>query len=543
MQIKRLTVLRTALIVLLALTGCPSDPPSGTPTLPDGAPRLILFLVLDQAPAETFVRFRPLLQHGLGRLLDESVVFTDAHHDHALTHTAPGHATLATGRHPASHGIVSNYWFDRRRRAEVYSVLDDADEHTPQRLAATTFGDWLKAASPASKVFAASGKDRAAILTAGHDADAAFWFDWDNGRFVTASYFDYGKPPWWADFHRDQHCDRRFGEVWEALPEVAQHSTAYGLRPLDEGLVQSRFPRPLGGVQLAPGEGFYDSLFNSPFIDEYLGHFVQALIEGEGLGKDDVPDFLGVSFSALDSVGHDFGPDSPEVLDTLLRLDRVLGELLDFIDRKIGLEHVIVSLSADHGITPLPELLRLQGTAARRLGGEDIACVQQVHRKLREDFGDEDWFFAGFYLDRELAEEKGVEPEAIEKAVRRYLEPCPGVVRVWTRTELVHGAPADEDDLFARLYRHNLHPERSPDIFVQFEPHTLTSRSSATNHGSPYPYDTGVPWLLRLPEARHLRIDERVHTVDVAPTLAALMGLDPATEVDGVDRGALLREP
>lgn len=526
-----------SLLLLLLVLGCPKAPaPSG---LSPDAPRLVLFLVVDQARADYLVRFRPLLTHGFARLLEESVVFTDARHDHAITTTAPGHATLSTGRHPAHHGIVDNYWYDREEGEQVYAVRSNG-KRTPERLLASTFGDWLKTASPESKVFAASAKDRAAILTAGKRADAAFWFDPGTGDFVTAPYYGEVERPWLDAFLASRHADRYFGEVWDVLPEVAEHAAEYGVEPLDEGLIQTGFPRPLGGAALVPGASFYGALYGSPLMDRYLEDFVEALIEGEELGADGTTDFLGVSFSALDSVGHSYGPDSPELLDTLLRLDRTLGDLLDFVDERIGLDHVLVSLSADHGVVAVPELLRLRGEPARRFGAEEITCFQRAGIELRAEFGDEDWIEDDLYLDWRLAEERGVELRDLEAAIKRRLAACPGVARVWSRTDLEAAPPGDP---FARLYLHSLHPERSPDLFVQLEPETLSTRSVATSHGSPYPYDTRVPWLLRLAHGRSVTVGERVYTVDVAPTLAALIGLETPGDLDGVDRRALFAGP
>lgn len=544
-------------LVLVALSGCQGETATSsdigdatvtsaetasaraaTVRLANDAPRLILFLVIDQARADYLVRFRPLLTGGLGRLLAESVVFTDAHHDHAYTATAPGHATLVTGRYPANHGIVANYWYDRELRQEIYSVLDDKDDkRTPQRLQASTFGDWLKAASPASRVFAASGKDRASVLTAGYQADAAFWFDKDDGYFARADYYSSPEYPWLDSFYAEHHPSRLFGQAWQPLPEVEQHGADYDIEIFDQGLVQFQFPQPLGRVGLTPDDSFFKSIYGSPFSDHYLGEFVKALITGENLGRGDAPDFVGVAFSALDAVGHTYGPNSPELMDTLLRLDRVLGELLDFVDQSIGLENVLISLSSDHGVTPVPELLRRRGSkTARRFRGEEVSCVQRAGQALREKFGDEEWVLSGFYFNRDLAAARGVSLTDLRNAVRAPLEACPGVTRVWTPEDL---AAAPDDDLYARLYRHTRHPEHSPDVFLQLDPHTLTTRSSATNHGTPHAYDTAIPWLLRLPEGRHVQVDQRVHTVDVAPTLAALIGLAPEGEVDGVDRAAL----
>ncbi len=519
--------------LLLALAGCAGEPPP-----PEGTPRLVLFIVVDQGRADYLERFRPLLTGGLGRLLDESVVFTNVHHEHAITTTAPGHATLSTGLYPSRNGIVNNWWLDRGSGDRVAAV---GWPPSPKALDAPALGDWLKSTYPRSKVFAASGKDRGAVLTAGKDADGAFWTDSKEGRFVSSRYFGWREPDWLDAYHEERFPDRYFGQAWEPLPEVVEHAQAYGIQALDAGPVEWQFPHPIGRASPTPSDGFYSALLgDTPFGDAYLADFAQALIEGEDLGADAYPDILGLAFSALDKVGHDYGPDSPEVLDTLLRLDLTLGELLDFVDRRVGLDHTVVSLSADHGVTPLPEVLAAKGLPARRFDTEETDCFQQVGRRLRERFGEEEWFVTGFYLDRELISDEGVDPVEIEDAARRLIEQCPGVERVWTRSELERDGD-DGQDPMRRLYVHSFHPERSPDLMLQLEPHTLpVMRSSTTTHGSPYDYDTHVPWLLRLPSGQGGRVDVRVATVDVAPTVARLLGVTPPGGLDGVDRRALL---
>ena len=520
------------LALMVIFLGCASEPPPP----PEGTPRLILFVVVDQARYDYLERFRPLLTSGLGQLLDESVVFTNAHHDHAITNTAPGHATLATGVSPRSHGIINNWWLDRDQGERVAAV---GWPPSPEKLLASTLGDWLKATYPSSKVFAAGGKDRSAIFTAGQDADGAYWMQSDDGRIVSSRYYHLSYPGWIDDYNDNRFLDRYFGQAWKPLPEVVEHGPAYGTEPLSRGTVERQFPHPIGPASPVPSAAFYSALVRyTPFGDAYLADFARALIEGEELGRDGYPDFLGLAFSALDKVGHSYGPDSPEVLDTFLRLDRALGEVLDFIDQHVGLEHTLVSLSSDHGVTPVPEALATKGVEARRFDVEEATCFQRIGRALEGRFGDGPWFIEDFYLDRERVAAAAIEPAEIENATRRLLEQCPGVERVWTRTELEHSEGAGG---IQRLYARNYHSERSPDLMVQLEPHTLPEmRTIVTNHGTPYPYDTHVPWLLRLPSAIGGRIDAPVYTVDVAPTVARLAGIEPPAGLDGVDRGALL---
>ncbi len=524
-------------VALVQVAGCAPEPP------PDGTPRLVLFIVVDQGRYDYLERFRPLFTSGLARLLDESVVFTSVHHDHAITTTAPGHATLATGRYPSRHGIVNNWWFDRGSGKRVAAV---GSPPSPRALLAPTLGDWLKSTYSHSKVFAGGGKDRAAILTAGKDADGAYWMNASDGRFVSSRFYHLRDPGWLSAYNQGMFPNRYFDQAWEALPEVVEQGHAYGIEQLDSGTVERQFPHPIGPAWPQPSSSFYSTLINyTPFGDAYLADFAQALIESQDLGTDAYPDFLGLGFSALDKIGHTYGPDSPELLDTLLRLDRTLGELLAFVDRRVGLENTLISLSSDHGVTPLPEILKAKGIEARRFGAEETHCFQHARQELRSRFGDKEWFTTAFYLDRRLVADASIDPTEIENETRRLIELCPGVERVWTRSELEDGEDGEDGEKkLRRLYAHSFHPERSPDLLVQLEPHTLPAmRGNVTTHGTPYPYDTHVPWLLRLPSGLGARVDGPVSTVDVAPTIAHLLGVTPPADLDGTDRRSLLPAP
>jgi predicted AlkP superfamily pyrophosphatase or phosphodiesterase len=519
------------------------DSPEPVPTsapVPEGTPKLVLFLVIDQCRADYLERFRPLLTSGLDRLLSESVVFTNAHHDHAWTKTAPGHATLATGTHPSRHGIVSNEWYDRET-GEVIDSDDDSrwdDDRSPYRMLAPTLSDRMKETWPESKVYGASGKSRGAILPAGQKADRAFWIDDEIGRFLTSTYYGETPPAWLAEFHESALPDRFFGTVWEPLPAVLGVTADLRIEPLNRGIGHHQFPHPVGRSSVHPDEFFYEDFYWTPFSDRYLLELAQTLLVEEELGADEYPDFLSLSFSALDLVGHAWGPDSPEVLDTLLRLDQTLGELFDFIDRRVGLENTLISFSADHGVSPVPEVSLERGYEARRFGMEERRCVQSLNSRLSDQFGEASWFEDDARFDRAVLEDQGVSLEEAAATAKRLLEECPGVERVWTATELQSESPPADD--VERLHRNNFHPERSPDLLIQFEAWSVNRTDSTTTHGSPYPYDTHVPWLLRLPSGAHGQIDERVHTVDVAPTLAGILGVDLGTEIDGEDLGAKL---
>jgi predicted AlkP superfamily pyrophosphatase or phosphodiesterase len=501
----------------------------------------VLFVVVDQLRADYLERFRPLFTAGLDRLLDESAVFTDAHHGHAWTKTAPGHASLATGTHPSSHGIVSNEWYDHESGEVLESDKDDRwdDDRSPHRLLVPTLSDRMKELWPEARVYGASGKSRGAILPSGRSADRAFWIDDEIGRFVTSTYYGETPPAWLAEFHASNLPDRFFGTVWEPLPMVLEVDASLQIESLDRGIGHDQFPHPVGRASTHPDENYYEHFYETPFADNYLMELARTIVLEEGLGQDAYPDFLALSFSALDLVGHDWGPDSPEVLDTLLRLDRTLGELLDFLDREVGLEHTLISLSADHGVSPVPEVSQARGYTGRRFALEERQCMQNVNRRLGEELGEARWFEDDFRFDREVIDEQGTTLEEVSLAAERLIAECPGVERVFVAEELLAEAPpADELEL---LHRRNFYPGRSPDLLVQFEAWSVPRTTATTTHGSPYSYDTHVPWLVRLPTPHPTEIPDRVLTIDVAPTLAALLGIEMGDQVEGRDLSHLVR--
>ena len=510
----------------------------------EAPPRLILFLVVDQCRADYLERFRPLLRHGLKRLLDEGVSFNDFHHHHAISKTAPGHATLVTGVHPSRHGVISNRWFDPEEGKEIEAVDDSAYDGgvSPRTLLASTLGDWLKAAYPDAKVFGASAKDRSAILLVGKGADGAFWFDDESGHYETSSYYLEEEPGWLKAFNAPPNVDRYFGALWEPLPETREAIATYGLIEADRGLFTRAFPHSLGRASTAPDKYFYEAAYDwSPFMDSVLGDFAQLLIDKEQIGMDEVPDFLGLSFSSVDKVGHRFGPDSPELLDTLLRVDEVLGQLLDFVDRRIGLDRVIVSLSSDHGVNTMRGQVVPSGHTAHRLGNEEILCFQRVEAKLDEQLGEARWFDYSFHLDRATLAARDLDYSEVEGMARALIEKCPRVQRAWTRSELLSRSAATEP--WGEYFVNTFHASRSPDFLIQLEKHTIAWTDLETTHGSVYEYDTHIPWLLRGPGLTPRVISERTFSTDVAPTIASLIDLPHPPDLDGRDRSELLLSP
>lgn len=542
------TVILSASAITLAETRSGSEPKDT---------RLLLFMALDQARYDYLVRFRPAFTGGLKAILDRGVAFSDAHHDHAMTTTAAGHTTLASGSYPGHSGIIANEWFDRSTKKRMYSFRDSYEPllrprsatatsdstssssgRSPRNLLRTTLGDWLKETSPESKVFSISGKDRAAIPMGGKNADAAYWYDGRTGQLITSHYYMKEYPSYIEQFHERKIADSYFGKAWQPLPVEPEMYEKLGIKPLDRGVFKWSLPHPLGGAAFTPTSSFYNAFYDSPFMDAYLIEMAKTIFVNESLGADSHLDILALGFSALDLVGHDYGPNSPEVLDVLLRLDRNLGDLFEAVDTAIGMKHVVIALSGDHGVMTVPEYRQAENADAKRFATADVACFQQAESKLDGRFGEEDWLLRGLYLDYEAIGKRNLRRQDVEDALAEILSKCPSVEKVWTRTELESKAPSS--DSFRDKYLHSFHAERSPDLFVQLEKYHLSRLFDGTTHGSPYDYDSHVPMILVVPGIEPREIAQRVQTVDLAPTLAALLGIPTPDDIDGIDRSELV---
>ena len=519
----------------LALSACRSDPAeqaspeASTTEPPEGGPRLILLLVVDQFGADELERIEPLFTGGFRTLLDRGVRFSEAYHAHAATETAPGHATLASGSLPRNHGIVSNWWIEEGHLVSRYAIDDDLYDESPRELERRTLGDWIKASYPESKVFSASGKDRAAILMGGHGADGAFWYDEEIGGYETSEY--YTRPEWLDAFNEKRLLNARFGQTWEALPLAPEIIEELQLQKLDFGPLHQELPISPGRPRPSADESYYAAIRDSPWWDEYLGQFARFIVEAEDLGRDGYPDLLALSFSAADYVGHDHGPNSREYIDTLLRLDLTVGALLDYLDETVGLENMVIGFSADHGVVPVPEVRYDQGLTGRRLDSETVVCLQQVGAQLARKYGVDSWLVPGPRLVPDLIELTGRPRVELEEETAGLLEQCPAVEAVWMGSELLPGV--DESDHARWLHANSYYPERSPDFLIQFEEYFMPSVGVATTHGSSYDYDTHVPLVVLAPGLEPERLDIPARTIDLAPTLAHLMGIPIPEEVDG----------
>ncbi len=477
-------------------------------------PKLVLGIVIDQFRYDYLTRFRGDYTGGLHRLLANGAVFTNARYQHMPTVTAVGHSIFMTGAMPSVSGIVGNEWFDRAAGRTVTSVSDpetrllggerDGPGCSPRRLMVSTVGDELKRADRRARVIGISIKDRSAILPAGHMADGAYWFDTGSGNFVSSTFYFTALPDWMKRFNAERPADSYRGAQW----------------------LSKRLPAE-------PGPKLYGALEAGPWGNELLERLAERAIDAEQLGQRGVTDLLTVSFSSNDYVGHEAGPDSPEVRDMAVRVDRSLGKLFEYVERRVGMANVLVVLTADHGVAPMPEVLAQQ----RMPGGRVTDIPWQAG--LVKRYGAGEWVVSRAggtpYLNRALIRERKLDEGQVERTEAEDLAALPHVLRVYTRHDLETGRVPD--DPLGRAAINGFCPNRSGDVVVIAEPYWMAA-PRGTTHGSPYGYDTHVPVMFLGPGIRAGRYDVNIAPNDIAPTLATMLEI----ETPSGSRGRVLTE-
>jgi hypothetical protein len=563
MNSRRLTLFCIAVshtaAVLVAASGSAAESPSPSSS-PAEPPRLAVVIAVDQFRADYLERFRPhFVAGGFRRLLEQGTVYADAHHRHAMTATAPGHSTILTGVHANIHGIIANEWYDPAAGRPVGSIEDPAAPlvgappqtvrlpggalgtdltASPRRLLAATVGDQLKLRYGAhSHVIALANKDRGGIFLAGRMADAVYWFH--QGQIVTSRYYRDALPEWVAQFNATNPINRRFGQTWDRLLDASLYDAIQG--PDVAAGEESRhglgitFPRKIDGGQPALGNEFHNAYRLDPHNSEVLGQLAQRAVIAEKLGRDAVPDLLCLAFSQLDYCGHSFGPDSHEIMDSVLRLDHALADFFTFLDSEIGAGRYVIVLTADHGVSPLPErVAALKGEIpAGRI--DYPALNRDVESALTAKFGAPPdgaaWTVRdsyGYRLVPATLAARSVSSSDAQQIVKTVLQNSPQVAFAFTRDELLGAASPTANYLTA--WRLSWHAARSQDVVFSPKPYFVDRSPAGTNHGTPYDYDTHVP-LLWFGPGIPARIDtHRVGTDAIAPTLSALLGIPAPPE-------------
>jgi predicted AlkP superfamily pyrophosphatase or phosphodiesterase len=528
---------------LVALVAACAGPVTTTTQGPSAKPRLVVLFVVDGLPQRQVIDYRDqLAPDGLARFLERGAWFADAHYGHAFTVTAAGHATILTGAYPHRTGIIGNEWRNNQTGEEEYCTGDA--EHTyighptkkldgtsPKKLKVETLGDVLRVLNAQSRVIAISGKDRGAILPAGRQG-TAYMYQSTTGQFASTTYYMKEHPKWVADFNAAGPADKYFRTEWKPLlPEVAY---AKSLPDNQKWYMKGgALPKRMGEGD-KPGAPFYAQLLRSPFADELSLEFARAAIAGEGLGQDDVPDILSISLSGHDYVNHAYSAESRLSHDHLLRLDRMLEAFFRDLDEKVGRDRYIAVLTADHGFMPAPEASTAKGLAAGRFSGAQM--VTNINKALEVRFGQGPFVFAsarGLVIDRTKIAARGAAYDTVADATRKLLMAQPGIEMAYTRAELESKSRAGEPyfDAMERTWNR----EVSGDVEYVLKPYWMTSSTTAiATHGSPHPYDTHVPILIYGPAwVKPGRRDARVEVVDIAPTLARILGVAAPAAAEG----------
>jgi predicted AlkP superfamily pyrophosphatase or phosphodiesterase len=532
------------------------------PSKAPARPKLVVMLVVDQMRADYVDKFRGQWTGGLKRLVEEGAWFRDAAYPYAATETCVGHATISTGAFPATHGMVANAWWDRKDQ-KVVTCTADPDPNVKNigygganpkgadsawRMAVPAFAEELKfQTNGATRVVTFSLKARAALTMAGHKADAATWFD--GGAWVTSTV--YGIQPFIEDQMKAHPAKADFGKTWSlSLPERAYwygEETTGAVAPPGWELT---FPHPLRGKTGVgePDLAFYEQWASSPYADTALTELAEKAVDALNLGNAAGTDYLGISYSSVDYVGHEFGPRSREIQDILIRLDKDLGDLFAHLDKKVGRGNYVVALSADHGVVPIPEDMQKTGADA---GVLHLPELQERIENALEPFnfpkpaiaritGSDIYFVPGVY--EKLQQDRAALQAALDAALSQ-----PGVAAVY-RAEELRDRPATQSPAH-RAMAYSYFPGRSGDLFILPKPYWLMdgtppgkTRSYGTGHGVPYNYDQRVPVLFMGFGIEPGEYFQSITPADIAPTLAALCGITLAPR-DGHVLAEALKKP
>jgi predicted AlkP superfamily pyrophosphatase or phosphodiesterase len=480
-------------------------------------PKLLLAIIIDQFRYDYLLRFRGDYNSGLARLIEHGAVFNQAHYLHAVTVTAVGHSTFLSGAPPSVSGIISNEWYDRELEQTVTSVFDPkttlvggipgATGSSPHRLLVSTVADEVKMQGGDSKVIGVSIKDRGAILPAGHMADAAYWYDSDSNHWVTSTFYRADLPEWVQQLNNEKTYQRHIGESWQPFDAKDQTAPAFCT------MVAGTAVRFCGGLEA------------TPWGNEMIEQFAERAIGGESLGRHSGTDILTVSFSSNDYVGHAVGPDDPAVRDISIRTDRILGKLLDYVDRQVGAGNTLVVLTADHGVAPLPELNQARKMPGGRL--PEAHLTQTITNALNARFGNGKWLMPGIilnpYLNLSLIQSRKLDPAEVERVAADAAMTENHISRVVTRHDLLAGRV--QGDSIGRALTLSFYGPRSGDVFILPEPYFLIEASGAS-HGTPYGYDAHVPVIFFGPHIKSGLFQQSIAVNDIAPTLATLLGVE-----------------
>lgn len=500
-------------------------------------PKLVIGIVVDQMRYDYIYRYWDnYSENGFKRLVNEGYFCRNANYTYVPTYTAPGHASIYTGTTPSMHGIIGNNWFDRARNKAIYCTADyayktvgsnsSAGQMSPHNMLATTVCDELRLSNnKKSRVIGIALKDRGAILPAGHTANAAYWFDDLTGNFITSSFYMNELPAWVLAFNKENHVQKLLDNSWELLLSADKYLQSNADVNKYEGMFKSEtspaFPHRL--PQLMKDNGGLGLVRLTPFGNTLTKDFAIATLQAEQLGKKGATDFLTISFSSTDYIGHQFGPGSIEMQDTYLRLDKELADLLSFLDTYIGKKNVLLFLTADHAGVENPAQLGDLNIPSGYFDSEHP--IDSLKSYLAKSYGDTlvlSYSNEQIYLNHSYIHSKKLILENIQNDVATYMLKFRGIANTATancmnNSEFTNGIKS--------FMQNGFNQKRSGDVLINYEPAWIEFSRTGTTHGSPYAYDTHVPLIFygyTIPKGSN---SEVISISDIAPTISQLLNI------------------
>ena len=519
--------------------------------------KLAIVIVIDQMRAEYLQKYARFFgPDGFKRLMNGGANLQNAHYSHATTYTGPGHALILSGTYGHSSGIIGNRWYNRAtNRVEsmffdpeaklfgVEAVAKD-DDTSPRNFIGSNLSDQLRLSNNLrSKVVAVSDKDRAAIMLGGK-LGKSFWYHEGVGGMTSSTFYGADLPLWVKAFNARKIPDSFFGKTWNrALPAIEYSISRVDNDPHEtdfKGLGKT-FPHTLGDPSGKPTASFYEEFTATPFANDYQFAFAREAIAQEGLGTDNDTDLLGISITSPDIAGHAYGPDSQEVQDIFVRLDRQIAGFMRDMDRKFKSGDVLYVLTSDHGACTIPEYSNSLGLQAARIKKKQIstAIIDALNARFGAPAGDASWISAmedpGVYLSRDVIAAKNLDFAQVQRVAGEAALTVPGMMAYFTRDDLLHGnLPQNK---WAAMFEKSFYPERAGDILLMTKPFyfwgTYGERDTGSTHGSPYEYDTHVPLIISGAGVRRGNYAQNVDMSDLAPTLATLLNIQAPSGNEG----------
>jgi predicted AlkP superfamily pyrophosphatase or phosphodiesterase len=526
--------------------------------IPPDRPKLVVAIIVEQLKYDQLERFRDRFgENGIRRLINEGTYFRNASFDYMLTQSAPGHATISTGATPSLHGITSDNWFVPLRNELINSTRDinvnpvggsfESGLHSPVNLHASTFSDELSMASKKkAKIFGVGMNEKASILTAGHSANAAFWFDNTTGTWMTSSYYINQLPGWVNDFNAMRYPDTFLNGSWTLLKPGENYSDCLpDSNKYEAGLQgQNYFPYDLKKIRAKFGTGSkkdFSLILETPYANTITTNFAMKLIENENLGMDETTDYISICYSATDNIGHRFGPSSVEMGDAIFRLDEEVKQLLDFLNTRIGKRNILVYFTSAHGICEIPQVLQSNRIPAGYF--QQNQALQLLRSYLNAVYGEGDWV-KGYsekqvFLNRSLIEDARLSLDDVQKKVARFLVQFQGVSAAYP-----YSAFEANDFSNGNLKRiiNNFNPQRSGDVILLLNPGWIEKETDhVTNHNSPFEYDSHVPLIWYGWTINRAAVTRKVNMTDIAATLSSLCRIPAPNACTGEPMTELFR--